>query len=72
VDTASTYVIRTKEDEDDYRYFPEPDLPPFVISNEEIEAIRQTMPPLQDQKSAKVSGRIWFICLRCRATGRGH
>jgi aspartyl-tRNA(Asn)/glutamyl-tRNA(Gln) amidotransferase subunit B len=49
VDTASTYVIRTKEDEDDYRYFPEPDLPPFVISNEEIEAIRQTMPPLQDQ-----------------------
>jgi aspartyl-tRNA(Asn)/glutamyl-tRNA(Gln) amidotransferase subunit B len=49
VDTASTYVIRTKEDEDDYRYFPEPDLPPFVISNEEIEAVRQTMPPLQDQ-----------------------
>ncbi len=45
-ETFTTYVIRTKEDEDDYRYFPEPDLPPFVISNEEIEAIRQSMPPL--------------------------
>jgi aspartyl-tRNA(Asn)/glutamyl-tRNA(Gln) amidotransferase subunit B len=41
----TTYAIRTKEDEDDYRYFPEPDLPPFLISDEIIEAIRQRMPP---------------------------
>jgi aspartyl-tRNA(Asn)/glutamyl-tRNA(Gln) amidotransferase subunit B len=45
---SSTYSIRTKEDEDDYRYFPEPDLPPFSISNEMIEAIRSTMPPSQE------------------------
>jgi aspartyl-tRNA(Asn)/glutamyl-tRNA(Gln) amidotransferase subunit B len=43
----TTYVIRTKEDEDDYRYFPEPDLPPFFISDEYISEIRSTMPPLQ-------------------------
>jgi aspartyl-tRNA(Asn)/glutamyl-tRNA(Gln) amidotransferase subunit B len=48
-ETFTTYVIRTKEDEDDYRYFPEPDLPPFLINDEEIEAIRKTMPPLQSE-----------------------
>lgn len=47
--TSTTYVIRTKEDEDDYRYFPEPDLPPFNITNEEIEAVRKAMPPLQSE-----------------------
>jgi aspartyl-tRNA(Asn)/glutamyl-tRNA(Gln) amidotransferase subunit B len=40
----TTYAIRTKEDEDDYRYFPEPDLPPFYISDEMIETIRMGMP----------------------------
>ena len=40
----TTYAIRTKEDEDDYRYFPEPDLPPFFITDEMIEAIRRQMP----------------------------
>ena len=45
---GSTYAIRTKEDEDDYRYFPEPDLPPFFISSETIEAIRRQMPPLPE------------------------
>jgi aspartyl-tRNA(Asn)/glutamyl-tRNA(Gln) amidotransferase subunit B len=45
----STYSIRVKEDEDDYRYFPEPDLPPFFISNEMIESIRNGMPALQTE-----------------------
>jgi aspartyl-tRNA(Asn)/glutamyl-tRNA(Gln) amidotransferase subunit B len=40
----TTYAIRTKEDEDDYRYFPEPDLPPFFITDEMINAIRKEMP----------------------------
>jgi aspartyl-tRNA(Asn)/glutamyl-tRNA(Gln) amidotransferase subunit B len=39
----TTYAIRTKEDEDDYRYFPEPDLPPFFITDEMINAIRKEM-----------------------------
>ncbi len=41
----TTYAIRTKEDEDDYRYFPEPDLPPFYVSDEMIEEIRNALPP---------------------------
>ncbi len=40
----STYAIRTKEDEDDYRYFPEPDLPPFFVSNETIDEITKALP----------------------------
>jgi aspartyl-tRNA(Asn)/glutamyl-tRNA(Gln) amidotransferase subunit B len=42
----STYAIRTKEDEDDYRYFPEPDLPPFYLTDALIEDLKQRMPPL--------------------------
>lgn len=45
----TTFSIRTKEDEDDYRYFPEPDLPPFFITDESIAAIRAEMPTLQSE-----------------------
>jgi aspartyl-tRNA(Asn)/glutamyl-tRNA(Gln) amidotransferase subunit B len=45
----TTYVIRTKEDEDDYRYFPEPDLPPFFISAEYIQQVKESMPPLPSE-----------------------
>lgn len=45
-DDNSTFSLRIKEDADDYRYFPEPDLPPFFISNEYITAIKSSMPEL--------------------------
>lgn len=48
--TNTTYAIRTKEDADDYRYFADPDLPPFSITDEMIESIRQTMPPSRKQR----------------------
>jgi aspartyl-tRNA(Asn)/glutamyl-tRNA(Gln) amidotransferase subunit B len=51
----STYSIRIKEDEDDYRYFPEPDLPPFFISDEMIAKIRNEMPALQSEVKEKLS-----------------
>ena len=51
----STYSIRTKEDEDDYRYFPEPDLPPFFITDEMIDTIRREMPPLQEEIKNKLT-----------------
>lgn len=50
----TTFSIRTKEDEDDYRYFPEPDLPPFFLSNEMIEEIRRSMPALQTSIKEKL------------------
>ena len=48
--TSSTYGIRTKEDADDYRYFADPDLPPFLITESMIEEVRKTMPPSQKQR----------------------
>ncbi len=45
-----TRSMRGKEDAHDYRYFPEPDLMPLVISREWVEKIRATMPELPEQK----------------------
>src|SRR5882724_10963277 len=45
-----TYPMRSKEDAHDYRYFPEPDLPPLVFSAAEIERMRRSMPELPDAK----------------------
>ncbi len=43
-----TRVMRSKEDAHDYRYFPEPDLQPLVVSSEFIEQVRREMPELPD------------------------
>jgi aspartyl-tRNA(Asn)/glutamyl-tRNA(Gln) amidotransferase subunit B len=45
-----TVVQRSKEYADDYRYFPEPDLPPLEVSREWVEAIRGQLPELPDVK----------------------
>jgi aspartyl-tRNA(Asn)/glutamyl-tRNA(Gln) amidotransferase subunit B len=45
-DTGQTRAMRTKEDAHDYRYFPDPDLPPLVISQEWISQVRGNMPEL--------------------------
>ena len=48
-----TFLMRTKEGEADYRYFPEPDLPPLEITPEWIERVRARMPELPAQKRAR-------------------
>jgi aspartyl-tRNA(Asn)/glutamyl-tRNA(Gln) amidotransferase subunit B len=48
-----TVLQRSKESSHDYRYFPEPDLPPLVISREWVEEIRATLPELPDVKRAR-------------------
>ena len=46
--TGRTVPMRSKEEAHDYRYFPEPDLPPVVVDAERIERIRAAMPELPD------------------------
>ncbi len=46
--SGTTSPLRSKEDAHDYRYFPEPDLPPIVLSEEDIKTIRRNMPPLPE------------------------
>lgn len=46
--TGKTSVMRSKEMANDYRYFPEPDLPPILLEPAQIEAIKQAMPALPE------------------------
>ncbi|MBQ3226860.1 MAG: Asp-tRNA(Asn)/Glu-tRNA(Gln) amidotransferase subunit GatB [Clostridia bacterium] len=48
--------MRSKEDAQDYRYFPEPDLVPIVVSDEWVEEIRSTIPELPEQRKARYIG----------------
>ena len=52
-DNSTTFALRSKEEADDYRYFPEPDLPAFYISDSHIESIRMAMPMMPEQLQAK-------------------
>jgi aspartyl-tRNA(Asn)/glutamyl-tRNA(Gln) amidotransferase subunit B len=45
--------MRSKEVENDYRYFPDPDLLPVIIDEEYVEAVRATLPELPEQKKAR-------------------
>ncbi len=49
-DTGETRTMRVKEDANDYRYFPDPDLLPVVVTAETREAIRATLPELPEAK----------------------
>jgi aspartyl-tRNA(Asn)/glutamyl-tRNA(Gln) amidotransferase subunit B len=52
-DTGETRAMRTKEDAHDYRYFPDPDLPPLVIAPEWVERVRSEMPELPRLMAAR-------------------
>jgi aspartyl-tRNA(Asn)/glutamyl-tRNA(Gln) amidotransferase subunit B len=51
--TGETKTMRSKEDAMDYRYFPDPDLPALVISDEIIKEIKKEMPELPDAKKSR-------------------
>ena len=49
-EAGKTYSMRTKEDSQDYRYFPDPDLVPIETSDEYIDSIRKTLPKLPQER----------------------
>jgi len=50
---GKSYPMRSKEEVQDYRYFPEPDIPPFTISEELVEEVRSSMPELPDKRKER-------------------
>lgn len=54
----SSRAMRSKEDARDYRYFPDPDLPPIHISDEWIQRIRNTQPELREEKQQRYQDEL--------------
>ena len=50
---GTSYSMRSKEDAQDYKYFPEPDLPPIELSDEYVQHIKDTLPELPEAKKAR-------------------
>src|SRR5450432_3250627 len=44
----TTFALRSKEEANDYRYFPDPDLPPFIVNEEQLNIIKKSMPALPE------------------------
>lgn len=53
-DKGETRALRSKEEANDYRYFPDPDLLPVVLDEATIDSIRATLPELPDEKAARL------------------
>ncbi|HTR30485.1 MAG TPA: Asp-tRNA(Asn)/Glu-tRNA(Gln) amidotransferase subunit GatB [Puia sp.] len=51
--TGTTFALRTKEEANDYRYFADPDLPPFTVTDGFLESIRGSLPELPEQLIAR-------------------
>lgn len=51
--TGTTKLMRVKEGSDDYRYFPEPDIVPMIITDEWMEEVRKTIPELPDARQRR-------------------
>lgn len=52
-DKQQTYFLRDKEGADDYRYFPEPDLPPLVVTADFIDQMKKSVPELPQEKKVR-------------------
>lgn len=57
-DRDETRPMRSKEEANDYRYFPDPDLPEMVLDESFIESVRQTLPELPDARSRRFEAEM--------------
>lgn len=55
---GESYAMRSKEDAQDYKYFPDPDLPPVCLTEEYVENIRKNLPELPDAKKARYMNEL--------------
>ena len=51
--SGETVAMRSKEDAQDYRYFPDPDIPPIIFTEEELENIRSSIPEMPETRRAR-------------------
>jgi aspartyl-tRNA(Asn)/glutamyl-tRNA(Gln) amidotransferase subunit B len=56
--SGTTFVMRTKESADDYRYFPEPDLQPVIVDEKYISSVKSTLPPLPEELYEKYTTKF--------------
>lgn len=56
--TGETRTMRSKEDAMDYRYFPDPDLPPLVLTQDFVDAIKSSLPELPDAKKQRYISQL--------------
>ncbi|KAA8909840.1 GatB/GatE catalytic domain-containing protein [Sphaerosporella brunnea] len=61
---STTKKLRMKEGEVDYRYMPEPDLPPVVLGPGLVEKVRETLPPLPEQVIAELTSPAYGLSLK--------
>lgn len=55
---GESHAMRSKEDAPDYKYFPDPDLPPISLTEEYVENIRRNLPELPDAKKARYKNEL--------------
>lgn len=56
--TGTTFSLRSKEMANDYRYFPEPDLQPVIVTQEYVETVRRMLPPLPNELFSKYTTEL--------------
>jgi len=62
----ATYAMRSKEDAQDYRYFPEPDIPPIELSEDYLDDLRTNQPELAEAKRARYQADYGLPAYDCR------
>ncbi|RLT26881.1 MAG: Asp-tRNA(Asn)/Glu-tRNA(Gln) amidotransferase subunit GatB [Chloroflexi bacterium] len=70
--TGETQSQRSKEGAHDYRYFPEPDLPPLKISTAEVDALRARLPELPDARSARFESQYGLTTATAKLLNETH